>query len=120
MRISDWSSDVCSSDLWGPFLVVVPKSEISAWMFTLEHHFPNLKVVPYWGSASDRTLLRSYMSAEDLYTARAGMHIVVTSYNIMQCDVEYLRQVKTQFSSPLLLSRLGAPEILVVVFFHEQ
>lgn len=81
---------------WGPFLVVVPKSQILSWTFTFEHHCPDLRVLPYWGSASDRSLLRSYMTSEDLYTARAGMHIVVTSYNIMQCDVEHLRQVHWQ------------------------
>ena len=82
---------------WGPFLVVVPKSQILSWVFTFEHHCPNLRVLPYCGGAADRALLRSYLAPDELYTARSGVHIFVTSYNVMQCDIEHLRQVRKCF-----------------------
>src|SRR3546814_7669024 len=40
MRISDWSSDVCSSDLHSALVAIDPVTQKQAWRVPLPAHFP--------------------------------------------------------------------------------
>ena len=45
---------------WGPFLVVAPASTLHNWQQELKKFVPDFKVLPYWGSAGDRKVLRKF------------------------------------------------------------
>jgi len=47
-------------NIWGPFLVIAPASTLHNWQQEIAKFVPNLKVLPYWGSAKDRKILRKF------------------------------------------------------------
>ncbi|KAL5059285.1 hypothetical protein RYX36_030889 [Vicia faba] len=84
-------------NIWGPFLVVAPASVLNNWNEELERFCPELKVLPYWGGLSERTVLRKSMNPKDLYRREAKFHILITSYQLLVSDEKYFRRVKWQY-----------------------
>ncbi|XP_063832717.1 chromatin-remodeling ATPase INO80 [Ostrinia nubilalis] len=83
--------------VWGPFLVVSPASTLHNWQQEMERFVPDFKVVPYWGSPSERKILRQFWERKDLHTRQAAFHVVVTSYQIVVSDLKYLNRVSWQY-----------------------
>ncbi|XP_073959810.1 LOW QUALITY PROTEIN: chromatin-remodeling ATPase INO80-like [Choristoneura fumiferana] len=83
--------------VWGPFLVVSPASTLHNWQQELQRFVPDFKVVPYWGSPSERKILRQFWERKDLHTRQAAFHVVVTSYQIVVSDLKYLNRVSWQY-----------------------
>ncbi|KAG6451472.1 hypothetical protein O3G_MSEX007172 [Manduca sexta] len=83
--------------VWGPFLVVSPASTLHNWQQEMERFVPDFKVVPYWGSPSERKILRQFWERKDLHTRAAAFHVVVTSYQIVVSDLKYLNRVSWQY-----------------------
>lgn len=83
--------------VWGPFLVVSPASTLHNWQQEMERFVPSFKVVPYWGSPSERKILRQFWERKDLHTQQAAFHVVVTSYQIVVSDLKYLNRVSWQY-----------------------
>ncbi len=55
------------------------------------------QVVPYWGNAQDRRILRKFWDQRSLHTEDASFHVVITSYQLVIQDVKYFQRIKWQY-----------------------
>lgn len=66
-----------------PALVVVPNSTITNWVREFERWAPELRVVPFYGDAKSRDIIKNYElfhSSPAKGTTGAKYHILVTTY----------------------------------------
>ncbi|KAH8589956.1 putative DNA helicase INO80 [Bisporella sp. PMI_857] len=85
-------------DIWGPFLVVAPASTLHNWQQEITKFVPTLKVVPYWGNAADRKILRKFWDRKHItYNRDSPFHVLVTSYQLVVSDVAYFQKMKWQY-----------------------
>ena len=85
-------------NIWGPFLVIAPASTLHNWQQEIAKFVPNLKVLPYWGSAKDRKILRKFWDRKHVtYNRDSPFHVLVTSYQIVVADTPYFQKVKWQY-----------------------
>lgn len=85
-------------NIWGPFLVIAPASTLHNWQQEIARFVPQFKVLPYWGSAKDRKVLRKFWDRKHItYTRDSGFHILVTSYQLVVLDAQYFQKVKWQY-----------------------
>ncbi|CCD54345.1 similar to SNF2 family helicase/ATPase (Ino80) [Botrytis cinerea T4] len=84
--------------IWGPFLVVAPASTLHNWQQEITKFVPKLKVLPYWGTAADRKVLRKFWDRKHItYTEEAPFHVLITSYQLVVSDVAYFQKMKWQY-----------------------
>ena len=84
--------------MWGPFLVVSPASTLPNWADELRKFAPALKLLPYWGHAQERAVLRKGLGdPRKLGTPNAPFHILVTSYQLLVSDEKHFRRTKWQY-----------------------
>src|SRR3546814_3150263 len=76
MRISDWSSDVCSSDLMFE----------SAWDVQLDHE-PGLRIPNMLYAATDGTFKGIFIQGEDSLQSDPNTHHVAAGLEAMECVV---------------------------------
>lgn len=85
-------------NIWGPFLVVAPASTLHNWQQEIAKFVPTLKVLPYWGTAADRKVLRKFWDRKHVaYTQDAPFHVLVTSYQLIVSDVAYFQKMWWQY-----------------------
>ena len=85
-------------NIWGPFIVVAPASTLHNWQQEISRFVPKLKIVPYWGTANDRKVLRKFWDRKKItYTEDSPFHVLITSYQIVVSDVAYLQKMKWQY-----------------------
>lgn len=85
-------------NIWGPFLVIAPASTLHNWQQEITRFVPDIKVLPYWGSAKDRKILRKFWDRKHLtYTRESEFHVLVTSYQLVVLDAQYFQKVKWQY-----------------------
>ena len=84
-------------NIWGPFLVVAPSSTLHQWRNEINKFCPELKVLPYWGSARDRKTVRKFWDPKRLFTRHGLFHVLVTSYHVFVADVKYFNKLQWQF-----------------------
>ncbi|EGW34169.1 DNA ATP-dependent helicase [Spathaspora passalidarum NRRL Y-27907] len=85
-------------NIWGPFLVVTPASTLHNWQQEISRFVPNFKVLPYWGNAKDRKILRKFWDRKSLrYTKDSPFHVLVTSYQLVVADAAYFQKMKWQY-----------------------
>lgn len=85
-------------DIWGPFLVVAPASTLHNWQQEIARFVPDLKILPYWGSAPDRKVLRKFWDRKhSTYRKDAAFHVCVTSYQLVVSDVAYFQKMRWQY-----------------------
>lgn len=85
-------------DIWGPFLVVAPASTLHNWQQEIAKFVPDLKILPYWGSAADRKVLRKFWDRKhSTYRKDAAFHVCVTSYQLVVSDVAYFQKMRWQY-----------------------
>jgi DNA helicase INO80 len=85
-------------DIWGPFLVVAPASTLHNWQQEITRFVPEFKVLPYWGSASDRKVLRKFWDRKHTtYKKDAPFHVMITSYQLVVSDVAYFQKMRWQY-----------------------
>ncbi|KAL6863333.1 putative DNA helicase ino80 [Amphichorda felina] len=85
-------------DIWGPFLVVAPASTLHNWQQEIAKFVPEFKILPYWGSAGDRKILRKFWDRKHTtYRKDAAFHVCVTSYQLVVSDVAYFQKMKWQY-----------------------
>lgn len=85
-------------NIWGPFLVIAPASTLHNWQQEISRFVPTLKVLPYWGSAKDRKVLRKYWDRKHItYTKESPFHVLVTSYQLVVMDAPYFQKVRWQY-----------------------
>jgi DNA helicase INO80 len=84
--------------IWGPFLVVAPASTLHNWQQEITKFVPSLKVLPYWGTAADRKVLRKFWDRKHItYTQDAPFHVLITSYQLVVSDVAYFQKMRWQY-----------------------
>ncbi|SPQ21371.1 da97e419-2e55-4f05-8aa8-ba8855263119 [Thermothielavioides terrestris] len=85
-------------DIWGPFLVVAPASTLHNWQQEISKFVPDFKVLPYWGTATDRKVLRKFWDRKHTtYKKDSPFHVMVTSYQLVVSDVAYFQKMKWQY-----------------------
>ena len=85
-------------DIWGPFLVIAPASTLHNWQQEITKFVPTIKVLPYWGSAKDRKVLRKFWDRKHItYNRDSPFHVLVTSYQLVVQDTAYFQKVKWQY-----------------------
>lgn len=85
-------------NVWGPFLVIAPASTLHNWQQEIARFVPDLKVLPYWGNAKDRKILRKFWDRKHIsYNKDSEFHVLVTSYQLVVQDAQYFQKVKWQY-----------------------
>ncbi len=82
-----------SQQQYGPFLVVVPLSTISAWQMQLRVWAPDLNVICYMGSARSREVIRA---TEFGPLKNLKFNVLLTTYEFILKDRVDLQQIKWQ------------------------
>lgn len=75
-----------------PCLVVVPNSTIPNWVREFERWAPQLRVVPYYGEAKSREIIRKYElshNTSDKTTTGAKYHVLITTYETLTNPKEF-------------------------------
>lgn len=85
-------------NIWGPFLIVTPASTLHNWQQEISRFVPDFKVIPYWGNAKDRKILRRYWDRKNVrYTKDSPFHVLVTSYQLVVTDAAYFQKMRWQY-----------------------
>lgn len=85
-------------NIWGPYLVVTPASTLHNWQQEITRFVPGFKVLPYWGSAKDRKVLRKFWDRKSMrYDKDSPFHVLVTSYQLVVADAPYFQKMKWQY-----------------------
>ena len=85
-------------NIWGPFLVIAPSSTLHNWQQEIARFLPQLKIVPYWGNAKDRKVLRKFWDRKAVtYNKDAGFHVLITSYQLVVLDTPYFQKMRWQY-----------------------
>ncbi|KAI0706827.1 transcription regulator [Cerioporus squamosus] len=79
---------------YGPFLVIVPLSTITAWQSQFATWAPDLHVVTYIGSAKSRAVAREFEFGPS--PKKLKMNVLLTTYEITLRDVKELGEIKWQ------------------------
>lgn len=85
-------------NIWGPFLVVTPASTLHNWQQEITKFVPDFKVLPYWGNAKDRRILRKFWDRKSIvYHKDSPFHVIVTSYQLAVADSQYFQKMRWQY-----------------------
>lgn len=85
-------------NIWGPFLVVTPASTLHNWVNEIAKFVPQFKILPYWGNANDRKVLRRFWDRKNFrYGKDSPFHVMITSYQMVVSDSAYLQKMKWQY-----------------------
>ncbi|KAF2086928.1 hypothetical protein K490DRAFT_43289 [Saccharata proteae CBS 121410] len=85
-------------NIWGPYLVIAPASTLHNWQQEIAKFVPQFKVLPYWGNAKDRKVLRKFWDRKHItYRQDASFHVVVTSYQLVVQDTQYFQKLRWQY-----------------------
>lgn len=85
-------------NIWGPFLVIAPASTLHNWQQEITRFVPDLNVLPYWGTAKDRKVLRKFWDRKHVtYDRHSPFHVVVTSYQLVVQDAQYFQKMRWQY-----------------------
>jgi chromodomain-helicase-DNA-binding protein 1 len=81
----------------GPFLVVVPLSTIPAWADTFDKWTPDMNYVIYHGNAAARAIIQEHELFADDNFKRVKFNVLLTTYELINSDCNFLSQIKWQF-----------------------
>uniref|UniRef100_A0A8H8CP59 Transcription regulator n=1 Tax=Psilocybe cubensis TaxID=181762 RepID=A0A8H8CP59_PSICU len=79
---------------YGPFLVIVPLSTITAWQTQFAHWAPDLNVITYIGNAPAREVIRNYEFGPS--NKKIKMNVLLTTYELTLRDCKELGDIKWQ------------------------
>ncbi|KAH7888521.1 SNF2 family N-terminal domain-containing protein [Phlebopus sp. FC_14] len=79
---------------YGPFLVIVPLSTITAWQTQFAAWAPDLNVITYIGTAAAREVIRTYEFGSS--SKRLKMNVLLTTYELTLRDAKELADIKWQ------------------------
>lgn len=83
--------------IWGPFIVIAPTSTLPNWVAEITKFYPQFKVLPYWGVAKQRAVLRKLLQPHYLHRADSAVHVVVTSYNLVVHDEKFISRIHWEY-----------------------
>lgn len=79
---------------YGPFLVIVPLSTITAWQSQFVSWAPDMNVITYIGTAAARDVIRTYEFGPS--NKKLKMNVLLTTYEITLRDAKELADIKWQ------------------------
>lgn len=79
---------------FGPFLVIVPLSTITAWQSQFALWAPDMNVITYIGTASAREVIRTYEFGAS--NKKLKMNVLLTTYELTLRDAKELVDLKWQ------------------------
>ncbi|KAF9529183.1 chromodomain-helicase DNA-binding protein [Crepidotus variabilis] len=79
---------------YGPFLVIVPLSTITAWQSQFAAWAPDLNVITYIGTAAAREVIRTYEFGPS--NKKLKMNVLLTTYELILRDAKELGDIKWQ------------------------
>jgi chromodomain-helicase-DNA-binding protein 1 len=79
---------------YGPFLVIVPLSTITAWQTQFAAWAPDLNVITYIGTAPAREVIRTYEFGPS--NKKLKMNVLLTTYELTLRDAKELGDIKWQ------------------------
>jgi chromodomain-helicase-DNA-binding protein 4 len=82
-----------------PVLIVVPNSTITNWIRELERWAPNARVVPFYGEAKSREVIKKYElrhEHKERHTTGAKFHVLVTTYECLSTSKDFTSVFKAQ------------------------
>ncbi|KAF9568036.1 chromodomain-helicase DNA-binding protein [Agrocybe pediades] len=79
---------------YGPFLVIVPLSTITAWQSQFAAWAPDLNVITYIGNAQARSVIREYEFGPS--NKKLKMNVLLTTYELTLRDAKELGDIKWQ------------------------
>lgn len=82
---------------YGPYLVIVPLSTITAWQSQFATWAPELNVITYIGTAAAREVIRTYEFGQS--NKRLKMNVLLTTYELTLRDAKELADIKWQVLS---------------------
>lgn len=77
---------------YGPFLVIVPLSTITAWQTQFAAWAPDLNVITYIGTAAAREVIRTYEFGPS--NKKLKMNVLLTTYELTLRDSKELGDIK--------------------------
>jgi chromodomain-helicase-DNA-binding protein 1 len=81
----------------GPFLVVVPLSTVPSWAETLDNWAPDINYIVYTGTGKAREVIREHELFVDGNPKKIKFNCMVTTYEYILNDYNFLQQIKWQF-----------------------
>lgn len=81
----------------GPFICVVPLSTMPAWAETFNNWTPDLNYVIYTGREEARKIIREYELLVDGNVRKVKFNVLMTTYEYVLADWQFLSQLKWQF-----------------------
>ena len=79
---------------YGPFLVIVPLSTITAWQTQFAAWAPDINVITYIGNAPAREIIRTYEFGAS--NKKLKMNVLLTTYELTLRDAKELGEIKWQ------------------------
>lgn len=79
---------------YGPFLVIVPLSTITAWQSQFQAWAPDINVITYIGTAPAREVIRKYEFGSS--NKKLKMNVLLTTYELTLRDAKELGDIKWQ------------------------
>jgi chromodomain-helicase-DNA-binding protein 1 len=79
---------------YGPFLVIVPLSTITAWQSQFAAWAPDINVITYIGTAAARDVIRTYEFGPS--NKKLKMNVLLTTYELTLRDAKELGEIKWQ------------------------
>ncbi|KAF5380499.1 hypothetical protein D9615_004578 [Tricholomella constricta] len=79
---------------YGPFLVIVPLSTITAWQTQFAAWAPDMNVITYIGTAPAREVIRTYEFGPS--NKKLKMNVLLTTYELTLRDAKELGEIKWQ------------------------
>jgi chromodomain-helicase-DNA-binding protein 4 len=82
-----------------PALVVVPNSTITNWVREFERWAPNIRVVPFYGEAKARDVIKSFELNHDIKPrdgTGAKYHVLITTYESLLNMKDFTPVFKSQ------------------------
>jgi chromodomain-helicase-DNA-binding protein 1 len=79
---------------YGPFLVIVPLSTITAWQTQFQAWAPDINVITYIGTAAAREVIRVYEFGPS--NKKLKMNVLLTTYELTLRDSKELGDIKWQ------------------------
>ncbi|KAJ7068230.1 chromodomain-helicase-DNA-binding protein 2-like protein [Mycena amicta] len=81
-------------DQYGPFLVIVPLSTITAWQSQFASWAPDIKVVTYIGTSHARAVIREFEFGKA--PKKLKLDVLLTTYELVLRDAKELCEIKWQ------------------------
>ncbi|KAF2263968.1 chromodomain helicase-like protein [Lojkania enalia] len=81
----------------GPFICVVPLSTMPAWAETFNNWTPDINYVIYTGREEARRIIREYELLVDGNVKKVKFNVLMTTYEYVLADWQFLSQLKWQF-----------------------